>query len=51
MAIRVILPAQFDLLIHVQKHEQACIWTFALIMMGHWNACILYLIPSQVKIL
>ena len=22
-------------------------WTFILIMVGHWNACILYLIPSQ----
>ena len=24
-------------------------WTFILIMVGHWNACILYLIPSQAK--
>ena len=22
-------------------------WTFILLMVGHWNACILYLIPDQ----
>ena len=22
-------------------------WTFILIMVGHWNACVLYLIPSE----